>query len=61
VRSWIFRHRLRLRAIYGQRPEIRPSSTIPERAPRPTIDGLRPGECARRGRWFVLRPNSPAA
>ena len=61
VRSWIFRHRLRLRAIYGTRPAIRPESTVRERRPRESSDGLAPGQSGRRGRWYVIRPQPPAA
>lgn len=61
MRSWVFRHRLRLRAIYTPRPELRPEPEARARHPKARIDGLAPGECARRGRWFVLRPNNPAA
>src|SRR5436190_5944229 len=59
VRSWIFRHRLRLRAIYGPRPELR--AVEPRSKPAKRVDGLAPGQCARRGEWFVIRPNAPAA
>ena len=61
VRSWIFRHRLRLRAIYGTRPAIRPSPAWRERNPKQLSDGLAPGQAARRGRWYVIRPHPPAA
>ena len=61
VRSWIFRHRLRLRAIYGTRPAIRPLPQAHERRPREMTDGLSPGQSGRRGRWYVIRPNPPAA
>jgi hypothetical protein len=61
VRSWIFRHRLRLRAIYGTRPAIRPLPEVHERRPRETSDGLSPGQSGRRGRWYVIRPQPPAA
>ena len=57
VRSWIFRHRLRLRAIYAPRPALLP-------APLPKKEG-------RSGQGFViverhgphtilLRPSGPA-
>jgi hypothetical protein len=59
MRSWIFRHRQRLRAIYGPRPQLDQKAGARPPRPRATIDGLRPGECARRGEWFVIRP--PAA
>ncbi len=60
MRSWIFRHRLRLRAVYGPRPPAPPSAgpSRPQRA-RALNQGLAPGECARVGRWFWLRPNVP--
>jgi hypothetical protein len=61
VRSWIFRHRLRLRAIYGTRPALRPLPTTHERRPRELTDGLSPGQSGHRGRWYVIRPNPPAA
>ncbi|MBL8862626.1 MAG: hypothetical protein JNK02_11520 [Planctomycetes bacterium] len=60
MRSWLFRHRLRLRAVYAAR-------TLPDRALRPRRhlgpdrDGLLPGACARvRGR-YVIRPPGRAA
>jgi len=60
VRSWIFRHRLRLRAIYGPRPLPGPQPAA--RAPARLWSGLLPGECARRGADFLLRPpGRPAA
>lgn len=61
MRSWIFRHRLRLRAIYGQRPEVRPPVAAPERTPPARVDGLAPGESGQRGAWYVIRPQRPAA
>ena len=30
VRSWIFRHRLRLRAIYAPRPALLPAPQVPK-------------------------------
>ncbi|MDZ4772993.1 MAG: hypothetical protein SGI72_07640 [Planctomycetota bacterium] len=59
VRSWVFRHRLRLRAIYGPRPEF-PSEGRRSK-PAAKVEGLVPGQCGRRGEWFVIRPNAPAA
>ena len=59
VRSWIFRHRLRLRAIYGPRPEPKaaPVATVErEREPAPLLHGLAPGEVGFVGTHFVLRP-----
>jgi hypothetical protein len=61
VRSWIFRNRLRLRAIYGQRPQVTPMPGGKPREPRPLADGLVPGQAGRRGRWYVIRPLPPAA
>jgi hypothetical protein len=61
VRSWIFRNRLRLRAIYGARPQMQPLPPVRERQPRALADGLAPGQTVRRGRWYVIRPLPPAA
>lgn len=61
MRSWIFRQRLRLRAVYGTRPAApapEPSSIEPHRGRR-SEQGLAPGECARRGNSVWLRPNVP--
>ncbi|MBI5365264.1 MAG: hypothetical protein HZA53_18950 [Planctomycetes bacterium] len=57
MRSWIFRHRLRLRAIYGPRPETptTPLRAVPMAAPE-RLAGLAPGECAFKGAQFVIRP-----
>jgi len=60
MRSWIFRQRLRLRAVYGTRPSL-PSAPASPPAGRgkPSEQGLAPGQCGRRGRSFWLRPNVP--
>jgi hypothetical protein len=60
VRTWLFRHRLRLRAILSPR-------TLPDRSHRPRRqlgpdrDGILPGHCVRRGWRIVLRPPPRAA
>jgi hypothetical protein len=61
MRSWIFRQRLRLRAVYGTRPSLVPSSAsrAGPAAGRRLEQGLAPGQCSRRGRSFWLRPNVP--
>jgi hypothetical protein len=62
MRSWVFRHRLRLRAVYGPLPVPRPSprrSKLRKRAR--DVAGLRPGEWLRKGPHFVLRPMTPPA
>jgi hypothetical protein len=61
VRSWIFRNRLRLRAIYGARPAMPELPPAPERRPRALSAGLQPGQTGRHGRWYVIRPQPPAA
>lgn len=62
MRSWIFRHRYRLRAIYGPRPVPASATAVRERTPPDRWAGLAPGECARRGDTYVLRPmRRPAA
>ena len=55
VRSWIFRNRLRLRAIYGPRPSLRAAGAdrIPERAPKLPIRV--PAVVERQGRHVILR------
>jgi len=60
MRSWIFRQRLRLRAVYGTRPSL----PVPQGSPEPRRGkrsglGLAPGQCARRGSSVWLRPNVP--
>lgn len=62
MRSWIFRHRLRLRAVYGARTAT-PAHAGPTRAQetRRRVQGLEPGECARRGEIYYLRPQAPGA
>ena len=62
MRSWIFRHRLRLKAVYGARvPTSAPAAPSRAQAARRTAQGLRPGECARRREVYYLRPQSPGA
>jgi hypothetical protein len=60
MRSWIFRQRLRLRAIYGARTAL-PAERAPAQArPRRRSGlGLAPGQCKRRGGSVWLRPNVP--
>jgi|SoiMethySBSTD1v2_1073268.scaffolds.fasta_scaffold283236_3 hypothetical protein len=61
MRSWIFRQRLRLRAVYGARPSVSPvapGAPAPRRGKRGE-QGLAPGQCGRRGSSFWLRPNVP--
>ena len=60
MRSWIFRQRLRLRAVYGARPSLPAPQGSPEprRGKKPEL-GLAPGHCARRGNSVWLRPNVP--
>jgi hypothetical protein len=61
MRSWIFRQRLRLRAVYGTRPSV-PAAAQPApqaRAGKRVEQGLAPGQCRRRGGSFWLRPNVP--
>ena len=55
VRSWIFRNRLRLRAIYGPRPSLREESAdrIPEKAPKLPVRV--PAVVERHGRHVILR------
>jgi len=52
VRSWIFRHRLRLRAIYAPRPALKPAP------PARSSGGTRGGYAivVRRGRHTILGP-----
>jgi hypothetical protein len=49
VRSWIFRNRLRLRAIYGPRPAPR------ESAPARKLPVRVPAVVERQGRHVILR------
>lgn len=61
MRSWVFRHRLRLRVVYGPRPApVLPLEGWDERARRKS-GGLAPGEWTRRGDTVVLRPMAPPA
>ena len=60
MRSWIFRHRMRLRAIYGPRPAVQEPPADRNRRVQERVLGLAPGECARRGRWYVIRPKGAA-
>jgi len=60
VRSWLFRHRLRLRAIYAQRA-LPDRDLRPRRLLGPDRDGLLPGQSARVGERFVIRPPTRAA
>jgi hypothetical protein len=55
VRSWIFRNRLRLRAIYGPRPSLREAGAdrIPERVPKLPVRV--PAVVERQGRHVILR------
>jgi len=57
VRSWIFRNRLRLRAIYGPRPSLRPAAGVrPAGAPREGPEPVRvPAVLERHGRHTILR------
>jgi hypothetical protein len=60
MRSWIFRHRLRLRVLYGARPEpVEPLAA--GRATRRVRSGLRPGEWERRKSDVWIRPRPPPA
>ena len=61
MRSWIFRQRLRLRAVYGTRPSLPTPPGAPEvrRGKKKSGLGLAPGQCARRGSSVWLRPNVP--
>ena len=60
MRSWIFRQRLRLRAVYGARPSLPAPQGAPQaRRGRKSELGLAPGQCARRGSSVWLRPNVP--
>jgi hypothetical protein len=62
MRSWVFRHRLRLRAVYGPLPVPAETPAMGARKSGPKArSGLRPGHCERKGRHFVLRPMTPPA
>ena len=60
MRSWLFRNHLRLRAIYTPRLAPDTESLLP-RSMAEDQAGMAPGECARVGRWFVLRPQPSSA
>jgi hypothetical protein len=56
----LFRHRLRLRAIYA--PRTLPDRQLrPRRLLGPDRDGILPGHSARIGDRFVIRPPAQAA
>lgn len=57
MRSWVFRHRLRLRVVYGVGPAAAPPAPPP--APR-LRGGARPGTIERRGGVVILRPPARA-
>jgi len=58
MRSWVFRHRLRLRAIYTAPPSA--AASQPARARRASgSGGIRPGEWRRTGRHVIVRPMPP--
>jgi hypothetical protein len=60
MRSWIFRQRLRLRAVYGTRPSPPVAQASPQaRSGKRSEQGLAPGQCGRRGGSVWLRPNVP--
>jgi hypothetical protein len=58
MRSWVFRHRLRLRAIYTAPPLAVSREPAPARR-RSGSTGLRPGEWTRSGRHVIVRPMLP--
>jgi hypothetical protein len=56
MRSWLFRNRLRLRAIYGPRPAPAPSGDAAERTgDRPRVPARAHTTVERHGRRIVLR------
>jgi hypothetical protein len=59
VRSWIFRNRRRLEAIYGAAGRSRPLTEPLERSARGA--GLRPGSLRVRIRELIPRPRQRAA
>ena len=60
MRSWIFRQRLRLRAVYGARPSLpEPQVRAPAARGKKHEFGLAPGHCVRRGGSVWMRPNVP--
>jgi hypothetical protein len=56
MRSWVFRHRQRLRVIYGVAPAASAPSAAKPRATESRARGLDPGEWRRTSRHVVLRP-----
>ena len=60
--SWVFRHRARLRVIYGLQPLAEPVPCLPAAQLAESESGetgserLAPGHWARRSRYVVLRP-----
>ena len=61
MRSWVFRHRLRLRAVYGPLPVPETSASGRRVRAKPASSDLRPGEWQRKGAIVTLRPMSPPA
>jgi hypothetical protein len=61
MRSWIFRNRLRLRALYAPRPAITLQRALPRKGSGTPREGLIPGQCGWRGAVFVLRPQIAGA
>ncbi len=68
MRSWVFRHRARLRVIYGLPFPLPADEAVPEEVPEPAPrarpkkvrrSGLEPGMVARRGRYVVIAPMDP--
>jgi hypothetical protein len=53
MRSWVFRHRSRLRVLYGIAPASAPERS---RDSKGRSSGLYPGEWRRTSRYVVLRP-----
>lgn len=56
VRSWILRHRLRLRLIYGPAHDVQLSEPLPEGAPAP---GGAHGRVRRSAQGLVVVPMPP--
>jgi len=60
MRSWIFRQRLRLRAVYSARPAPPPDQApAAARGGSRNGQGLAPGQVKRSGNSVWLRPNVP--
>ncbi|MBK7644068.1 MAG: hypothetical protein IPJ19_13625 [Planctomycetes bacterium] len=60
MRSWIFRQRLRLRAVYGARtPAPKAEAGLAPRRGKRFEQGLAPGQWSRRGTTVWMRPNVP--